>query len=765
MSEDAWFEEDEMEYEDYGGDSADVDERAASDASSDDGEDYEEEALGQVQAILGCSTTVARTLLIFFSWDAEMVLGTIAERGQEEVYKRAGILSRADDAGGTSAGASSSDMVNCLVCMSEVRVAEATAMDCGHVFCNDCWREHLRIGITEGLSRRLRGQLEMEVERLAKLVESPAEEILCQRMAIINLGANIDTRITKMYEVLENDIAAQVASRALSIAPYKGRRSAASAEAAAEVYRQASAAAAAAAAAAATAAGAAGPSSSTLPSSDVIDLTADSEGEGGRAGARARRRRRGAGGRCRRRRRPRPRQGQRQARAGGQCMAPSCGVVCDEDNVRSCSAEARACRAGRDPKQARSVARVKALLRASRPLLDKYEQALLESYIDDNRLVKWCPSVPHCGHAVRVVSDPQIEVDCSCGQKFCFACCEEPHSPATCDMLSDWTKRMKDGTETSSWLSANTKPCPKCSKPVEKNGGCNLVVCRCGQAFCWLCGQATGRSHTWTNIEGHACGAYKDEAESKASEAQRNLKRYLHYLTRYEAHLASRKARRRADACSECAGPPSSSSPSSVRSLQLEEKQRAAIERKIDEMIEREASATVQNYSWLTEALQQLFLARKIMSFSYVAAYYLFGQTMFAADFSEQQNAINQALFEDKQGQLEMEVERLAKLVESPAEEILCQRMAIINLGANIDTRITKMYEVLENDIAAQVASRALSIAPYKGRRSAASAEAAAEQRIAATVEAAAVAVASHHVMQSLVAGVSDGSAPPCTSP
>ena len=30
---------------------------------------------------------------------------------------------------------------------------------------------------------------------------------------------------------------------------------------------------------------------------------------------------------------------------------------------------------------------------------------------------------------------------------------------------------MKDGSETSSWLNANTKPCPKCSKPVEKNGG------------------------------------------------------------------------------------------------------------------------------------------------------------------------------------------------------------------------------------------------------------------------------------------------------
>lgn len=103
-------------------------------------------------------------------------------------------------------------------------------------------------------------------------------------------------------------------------------------------------------------------------------------------------------------------------------------------------------------------------------------------------------------------------------------------------------QRMRDGSETSSWLNANTKPCPKCSKPVEKNGGwvprrrsvadgarlpraderrlprcgsslhpltnappaaaphparsCNLVLCRCGQAFCWLCGQATGRAHT-----------------------------------------------------------------------------------------------------------------------------------------------------------------------------------------------------------------------------------------------------------------------------
>lgn len=35
------------------------------------------------------------------------------------------------------------------------------------------------------------------------------------------------------------------------------------------------------------------------------------------------------------------------------------------------------------------------------------------------------------------------------------------------------------------------------------------------QAFCWLCGGATGRAHTWSNIENHSCGRYKDEAEER----------------------------------------------------------------------------------------------------------------------------------------------------------------------------------------------------------------------------------------------------------
>lgn len=44
-----------------------------------------------------------------------------------------------------------------------------------------------------------------------------------------------------------------------------------------------------------------------------------------------------------------------------------------------------------------------------------------------------------------------------------------------------WDEKVSGDSETKNWMAINTKPCPKCTKPVEKNGGCNLVVCTCGQ--------------------------------------------------------------------------------------------------------------------------------------------------------------------------------------------------------------------------------------------------------------------------------------------
>lgn len=34
------------------------------------------------------------------------------------------------------------------------------------------------------------------------------------------------------------------------------------------------------------------------------------------------------------------------------------------------------------------------------------------------------------------------------------------------------------------------KACPKCGNMVERSDGCNDMVCRCGQGFCYTCGDA-----------------------------------------------------------------------------------------------------------------------------------------------------------------------------------------------------------------------------------------------------------------------------------
>ena len=143
------------------------------------------------------------------------------------------------------------------------------------------------------------------------------------------------------------------------------------------------------------------------------------------------------------------------------CMAPKCNAICDEAVIRK-------------------------LVIARRPdLAERFERFLLESYIEDNDTVKWCPSIPHCGNAIRVKGDIYCEVECTCGCQFCFNCSLQAHSPCSCMMWELWIKKCRDESETVNWITVNTKPCPKCHKPVEKNGGCNLVACICGQAFWW----------------------------------------------------------------------------------------------------------------------------------------------------------------------------------------------------------------------------------------------------------------------------------------
>ena len=57
-----------------------------------------------------------------------------------------------------------------------------------------------------------------------------------------------------------------------------------------------------------------------------------------------------------------------------------------------------------------------------------------------------------------------------------------------CETVTKWIQKNSAESENANWILANTKPCPKCKRPIEKNQGCMHMVCtQCRSEFCWLC--------------------------------------------------------------------------------------------------------------------------------------------------------------------------------------------------------------------------------------------------------------------------------------
>ncbi|KAH7664979.1 E3 ubiquitin ligase RBR family protein [Dioscorea alata] len=350
------------------------------------------------------------------------------------------------------------------------------------------------------------------------------------------------------------------------------------------------------------------------------------------------------------------------------CMAPKCTAVCDEAIVRT-------------------------LVSARHPdIADRFDRFLLESYIEDNNKVKWCPSIPHCGNAIRVEGDICCEVECTCGIQFCFSCLSEAHSPCSCQMWELWTRKCQDESETVNWMTVNTKPCPKCHKPVEKNGGCNLVACICGQAFCWLCGGATGRDHTWSSIAGHSCGRFKEDIAKRTERARRDLYRYMHYHNRYKAHTDS---------------------------LNQESNLKESIQEKI--AVSESKQSKIKDYSWVMNGLSRLFRSRRVLSYSYPFAFYMFGDELFKDEMTPQERDMKQNLFEDQQQQLEANVEKLSMFLEKEFQtfsddEVLDTMSHVINLSNVVDKLCKQMYQCIENELLYPLQRATHNIAPYKSK-------------------------------------------------
>jgi hypothetical protein len=122
----------------------------------------------------------------------------------------------------------------------------------------------------------------------------------------------------------------------------------------------------------------------------------------------------------------------------------------------------------------------------------RYAEFDISNWVDSSPTIKWCTAAG-CDRAVVAnafgpmgsTSEPRT-VFCGKTHFFCWGCGLQAHEPLSCEGLQQWlTAVQKYGSKTvgmaakaaaanadREWLTNNTRPCPQCKAPIEKNGGC-----------------------------------------------------------------------------------------------------------------------------------------------------------------------------------------------------------------------------------------------------------------------------------------------------
>ncbi|KAI3843939.1 hypothetical protein MKX03_022050 [Papaver bracteatum] len=264
---------------------------------------------------------------------------------------------------------------------------------------------------------------------------------------------------------------------------------------------------------------------------------------------------------------------------------------------------------------------------------EKYSRYLLRSYVEDQKKMKWCPG-PGCEYAVAFVAgSSSYDVICSSDHSFCWNCLDDAHRPVDCDTVGKWALMNTNESENITWIFANSKSCPKCKVPIQKNEGCMHMTCSCKFEFCWLClgdwsthAEATGGYFACNIYEkAKAEGAY-DEEEKTKQEAKDFLDRYAFF---YERFVENQKSRLKA-----------------IESL------KKMLSEDLAMLIDRYALSEME-LGVITDAWRQIIECRRVLKWTYAYGYYL----------PESEHA-KKNLFDHLQGEAESGLERLHQCAE-----------------------------------------------------------------------------------------------------
>ena len=113
--------------------------------------------------------------------------------------------------------------------------------------------------------------------------------------------------------------------------------------------------------------------------------------------------------------------------------------------------------------------------------------AALQNFMKTNtNTYKNCPT-PDCRMIYTQTTSSREFICSSCFVSTCSKCHQQYHAGISCEV---YEASRKNKEEIQQWLEEdpqNHKICPKCSAPIEKNGGCQHVACICGAHICWRC--------------------------------------------------------------------------------------------------------------------------------------------------------------------------------------------------------------------------------------------------------------------------------------
>lgn len=254
------------------------------------------------------------------------------------------------------------------------------------------------------------------------------------------------------------------------------------------------------------------------------------------------------------------------------------------------------------------------------------------------------------------------DVYCKCGNWFCFKCGNETHSPCNCGQTQLWNQKNTNESENITWILANTKTCPACQKPIEKNQGCNHMTCKmCHHEFCWLClgnwkehGSATGGYYQCNKYEEmKKSGGSVVDADKKRQEAQNELSRYMFYFERFINHEKAQKH---------------------AKTL------KPVIQQKI-QLLNQIKKYPVQELEFLEEAIHEIIRCRQVLKFTYVYGYYL-----------KEEKEIH--LFQYLQEQLEKNCDTLHELIEKPLDPYLDEKDLDRSKFYHFKSTLVNFYEI-----------------------------------------------------------------------